>query len=141
MNTHANPTPLFSRQFRENIAQVVNAEAGQALTISLSNRIHRVAGHLSQVDSLQQGDRVLVSKTDCGYVITGRLRNPLESIPLRLMMENGTLTLAADQAVCLKTGNSRIEIQADGTILLNCNRIHSHAHDKMCFESATIEFN
>jgi uncharacterized protein (DUF2345 family) len=74
-------------------------------------------------------------------IIIGRLRTQDEQ-PQPLTTEiPEQLQLEAQQSICLKTANSRIEIHGDGKILLNGHQIMQQADGPVKLQGATIELN
>lgn len=140
---NGNPIPLHSN-FADNqpqLALVTKAQAGLAINVSVTGVEHRVAGHLSQVEPLQVGDQVLVTATELSMIIIGRLRQNNEYPAPRQQQQDGLLTLEAEQSLCLRAGQSRIEVHADGRIVINGKNILQIANGPLKLQGATIELN
>jgi hypothetical protein len=112
---------LFQSAPTENsaIATVLEVEDGMATVVDLSGTPCPVAGHLSQVEALKAGDRVLTVRTDTGVVVTGRLRAGTEAAAPRLEEQDGRLLVEASKSVRLQAGDNWIEVHADGRIELD----------------------
>ncbi len=123
------------------IATVSSVREGQAVEIDFEGVFYPVAGHLSQVQSLKVGDRVLILQISQGFVVAGRLRLPNESPAPRLEVQEGQLVLEAAQSVRLKAGRSVIEIHADGRIKIDGQQITEQAEGSIRLQSTTIELN
>ncbi len=139
----AKTTQLYSAANlqQQGVALVTEAVDGLAYRVSLDGENLTVSGHLSQVDFLQCGDLVLVSTSRSKVIIIGRLRTQGEQ-PQPLATEiPEQLQLEAQQSICLKTANSRIEIHGDGKILLNGRQIMQQADGPVKLQGATIELN
>jgi hypothetical protein len=136
------PTPLRPQsQHPYNVARVVKTSHGEATHVDLWGTIHAIAGHLHHVDLLHPEDRVLITETDMGWIVCGRLRTTGATPQPRLEQNNGRLMLEADQVLCLQAGNNRLEIRADGCICLDGDQITSIARGRMRLQGATIELN
>ena len=122
------------------VAEVIN---GEALSVLLPGEAlpQRVSGHFSAVPMLKPGDRVAVMQTADGPVVMSRLRAPGE-IPQPLVLnEEGRLTVDAPGGICLTSGDSRIEITADGRIWVDGKEIYSISSGRMRLQGSTIELN
>ncbi len=140
---NGNPIPLHCNlaDSQAQLALVTKAQAGLAINVSITGVEHRVAGHLSQVEHLQVGDQVLVTPTELGMIIIGRLRQNNEYPLPRQQQQDGNLSLEADQSLCLRAGQSRIEIHADGRIVINGKNILQIANGPLKLQGATIALN
>jgi hypothetical protein len=123
------------------VATVTDARDGQAVTIDLSGTPIPVAGHLSQVEALHTGDRVLTLRTEAGVIVAGRLRAANEAPAPRLEAADGRLRLEAPESVRLQAGDHRIEVHADGRIEIDGRLITGHARERIRLQGATIELN
>lgn len=121
------------------IAIVLEAYHGQAMVVTRDGTPCPVAGHLSQVEALQPGDRVLTIRTDIGIIVTGRLRGSDESPTPRIEEQDGYLIVEATRGVRLKAGDNRIEVHADGRIALNGKQVAVMATDRARILGQTIE--
>ena len=140
MNTK--PTPLHPQPYPHyTIARVVDTCRGEATHVDLWGEVLPVCAHLQHVELLQPQDQVLLVETDQGWIVCGRLRPPGATPQPRQEQTNGRLTLQADQAVCLQAGDNRLEIQADGAILLDGEQITAIARSRIRLQGATIELN
>lgn len=138
-----NLKPLFPPIAQDHavIAVVAEVEAGQACRLTLADDSPAVVGHLSGVETLHPGDKVLAVPTASGYVVTGRLRAPAENPPPRLEAQEGHLRLEAPRSIRLQAGQSWIEIHADGRIQIDGEQITGLAAGRMRLQGATIELN
>jgi hypothetical protein len=123
------------------IATVTTVKAGHAVEIELEGAFCPVAGHLSQVEALKVGDRVLILQIPMGMVIAGRLRSPTEIPAPRLEAQDGRLIIEAAQSVRLQAGQSTIEVHADGRIQIDGRQITGQATGLIGLHSPTIELN
>lgn len=132
-----NPNGLTS------IATVVEVVNGEALSVMLpgERQPQMVAGHFSEVPLLKQGDRVALMQTVGGPVIMSRLRAPGETPQPLVLSEEGRLTVEAPGGICLQSGESRIEITADGRIWVDGKEIYSISSGRMRLQGSTIELN
>ena len=140
---NGNPIPLHCNlaDSQAQLALVTKAQAGLAINVSITGVEHRVSGHLSQVEHLQVGDQVLVTPTELGMIIIGRLRQNNEYPLPRQQQQDGNLSLEADQSLSLRAGQSRIEIHADGRIVINGKNILQIANGPLKLQGATIALN
>lgn len=123
------------------IATVLKVEKGQATVVDLSGNPCPVTGHLNQVESLKEGDRILTIRTTTGIVVAGRLRADNESAAQRLEEKDGCLLLEAPQSIRLQAGQHRIEVHADGRIELDGQQITGLATGRLRLQGSTIELN
>jgi len=123
------------------IATVTTIEAGHAVEIDFEGVYCPVAGHLSQVEALKVGDRVLILQVPIGLVIAGRLRSPTEIPAPRLETQDGRLIIEAAQSVRLQAGQSSIEVHGDGRIQIDSRQITGQATGHIGLQSPTIELN
>ncbi len=100
-----------------------------------------VAGHLSQVESLKEGDRILTICTATGIIVAGRLRAGNEAAAPRLEEQDGRLLVEASKSVRLQAGENWIEVHADGRIELDGRQITGLAEGCVRLQGSTIEFN
>ena len=77
------------------IATVLEVEDGQATMVDLGGTPCPVAAHLSQVEALKEGDRILTIRTATGIVVAGRLRAGGETAAPRLENQDGRLLVEA----------------------------------------------
>ncbi len=123
------------------IATVTTVKDGHAVEIDFEGVCCPVAGHLSQVEALKVGDRVLILKVTMGLVIAGRLRSPTAIPAPRLEAQKGRLILEAAQSVCLQAGQSMIEVHADGRIQIYGRQITGQATGNIGLHSPIIKLN
>jgi hypothetical protein len=123
------------------IATVLEAEDGQATVVHLSGTPCLVAGHLSQVEALKVGDRVLTIRTATGIFVVGRLRATDEAPTPRLEEQDGRLLMEAPKSVRLQAGQNWIEVHADGRIELDGKQISGLAEGRLRLQGSTIELN
>lgn len=135
--------PLFPSVANDQIAVaiVVEARNGQATMVHRGNTPGPVAGHLSQVEPLKTGDRVLTVRTDMGLIVAGRLRGPDESCAPRIEEMDGCLLLKGTHSVRLQAGENRIEVHADGRIELDGRQISGMAEGRLRLQGSSIELN
>ncbi len=123
------------------IATVVDTENGEALTVAITGEQLTVVGHFGEVPILKSGDRVAVMQAEDGVIVMSRLRSPGES-PLPLALDqDGRLEIEAAGGICLKSGESRIEITADGRIWVDGREIYSISEGRLRLQGSTIELN
>jgi len=121
------------------IATVLEVEDDQATVVDLGGTPCPVTGHLSQVEALKEGDRILTIRTATGIVVAGRLRAWDEASAPRLESQDGRLLVEASQSVRLQAGENWIEVHADGRIVLDGQQITGLAADKVRLLGQTIE--
>jgi hypothetical protein len=139
----ANIYELFKSAPTDNaaIATVLEVEDGQAMVIDLGDTPCPVAGHLSQVEALKEGDRILALRTATGFVVAGRLRAGGEDPAPRLEEQDGRLLVEAPKSVRLQAGENWIEVHADGRIELDGRQITGMAEGRLRLQGSTIELN
>lgn len=123
------------------IAIVLQTENGQAAVIDLSGAPRPVAGHLSQVEVLKEGDRIVTIRTSAGIIVAGRLRGENETPAPRLEEQDGRLVVEAPESVRLQAGDNWIEVHADGRIELDGQQITGKAESLLRLQGPTIELN
>lgn len=125
------------------LATVVDVVNGEARSVLLPGEFDPclVSGHFSQVPILKPGDRVAVMQTAAGPVIMSRLRAQGETPQPLVLNEAGKLTVEAPGGICLKSGESRIEITAEGRIWVDGKEIYSISSGRMRLQGSTIELN
>ncbi len=123
------------------IATVLETENGQATVIDLSGTPCPVAGHLSRVETLKTGDRVLTVRTAAGMIVAGRLRGENESPAPRLEEKDGRLLVEAPKSVRLQAGQNWIEVHDDGRIEFDGQQITGKAEGRLRLQGSTIELN
>jgi hypothetical protein len=123
------------------IATVLETEEGQATVIDLSGTPCPVAGHLSGVETLKTGDRVLTVRTAAGMIVAGRLRGENESPAPRLEEKDGRLLVESPESVRLQAGQNWIAVHADGRIELDGKQITGQAEDRLRLQGSIIELN
>jgi hypothetical protein len=99
------------------IATVIEVKGGRAATVNLDGTLCPVDGHLSQVEPLEIGDRVLIVPTEEGAIVAGRLRAEGEAHAPRLEVQDGHLLVEATRSIRLQVGQNRIEVHPDGVRL------------------------
>ncbi len=123
------------------IATVTQARDGEATTVKLTGQAIPVCGHFGEVPILKEGDRVAVMLTADGAVIMSRLRSQGEKPQPLILDENGRLLVEAAGGICLQSGESKIEITADGRIWVDGKEIYSISSGRMRLQGSTIELN
>lgn len=123
------------------IATVTTVKDGHAAEIDFEGVCCPVDGHLSQVEALKVGDRVIILQIPMGLVIAGRLRSPTELPAPRLESQDGRLIIEAAQSVRLQAGQSSIEVHGDGRIQIDGRQITGQATGHIGLQSPTIELN
>ncbi len=112
------PTDLPNTPF---VAIVMDARKGEALTLSDVPGCPEpvtVAGHGANAPWLEEGDGVLVMPTPQGAVVIDRIRRVGE--PPRTGFDLiGRAAYLRAEGIRLESGNGRLEITADGEVLLN----------------------
>ena len=123
------------------IATVAEAKNGEALTVSIAEEKIDVAGHFSEVPQLATGDQVAVMPTETGMIIMARLRKPGETARPLVVDQDGRLEIDAAGGICLKSGESRIEITPEGRIWVDGLEIYNISEGRMRLQGSTIELN
>lgn len=127
------------------LAVVTRATLGEAEEVRLEfgpGEHYRVIAHDANVSKLAIDDRVLVQLVEGGAVVTHRLRAPGESVPAQLTRnEEGVTRLDAPEGLVLDTGTCRLELKADGRILIDGHEVRTHAEGLHCLTGARIELN
>ncbi len=123
------------------IATVVDTENGEALHVQIAGEQRSVVGHFGEVPILKTGDRVAVMQIAEGAIVMSRLRRPGEAPCPLVLDQDGRLEIEAAGGICLKSGESRIEITADGRIWVDGKEIYSICEGRMRLQGSTIELN
>ncbi|MBA3980214.1 MAG: hypothetical protein C0462_06375 [Alcanivorax sp.] len=107
-----------------------------------------VSEYAEHLGGLNAGDRVmaLLCEKSAGQtvsaVISSRLVSASDTTPALVdELENGTLRLNAPKGLILQAGNSRIELQPDGTLLIDGEDIRTLARHRYIVKGARVEFN
>ncbi len=128
-------------QGQTGVATVLATENGAAIKVENAGEQLKVVGHFSEVSLLQSGDRVAVMPAEDGVIIMARLRNPGEMPSPLVLDQNGRLEIEASGGICLKSGESRIEITGDGRIWVDGEEIYTISAGRMRLQGSTIELN
>lgn len=128
-------------QGQTGVATVLATENGAAIKVENAGEQLKVVGHFSEVPLLQSGDRVAVMQAEDGVIIMARLRNPGEMPSPLVLDQNGRLEIEANGGICLKSGESRIEITGDGRIWVDGEEIYTISTGRMRLQGSTIELN
>ncbi|ABA90060.1 hypothetical protein Pcar_2825 [Syntrophotalea carbinolica DSM 2380] len=123
------------------IATVLDVEDGLAMVVELGGTPCPVADHLSHVEALKEGDRILTIRIPTGIVVAGRLRAGGEAAAPRLEEKDGRLLVEAPKSVRLQAGDNCIEVHADGRIELDGQQITGLAEGRLRLQGSTIELN
>lgn len=136
----SNVRKLYPETKIENSALVLRTEGGEAREILLpgANSPTSVSNHLSHVPALQEGDRVHFVLEEVGATITGRVRPKGEEPPPLLRQEDGCIVVESAGGVCLKCGESRIEIRPDGYIEIDGQEVCTTAGERLRLRGGTI---
>jgi hypothetical protein len=140
----SNISPLFPPRTAPTSALVQVAEAAQGearMLQSAEGRRCRVAGHLSHVPALAEGDWVLVSYVGDEAVVCGRLRGVGEALPGVLTQHDGVVELEAGTSLRLAAGKSIIELRADGRISIDGREVYTFGEQRVAVQGSTIELN
>ncbi|RFA29315.1 hypothetical protein CAI21_09580 [Alkalilimnicola ehrlichii] len=125
------------------LATVASARAGEALTVARHDGLTLpVAGHLSHVDYLAEGDIVTLApdpRAAEAAIVTGRLRRAGEDIPFRY--QDGRLHLTAGKKLVLQAGHSTVELSADGHIAIDGKSVGVTGDNRLALGSRTIALN
>ena len=138
--THLYPSQT-QQQGQTVIAKVIDTQNGEALSVDIAGEQLNVVGHFAEVSILKTADRVAVMQTEEGVIVMSRLRNPGETPCPLVLDQNGRLEIEAAGGICLKTGESRIEITTDGRIWVDGREIYSISEGRMRLQGSTIELN
>lgn len=136
----SNVRKLYPETKIENSALVARAQGGDAREILLpgANAPTPVIDHLSHVPVLEEGDRVHFVLSEAGATITGRVRPKGEEPPPLLRQEGGCIVIESARGVCLKCGESRIEIRPDGSIQIDGQEVCTTAGGRLRLRGGTI---
>jgi hypothetical protein len=130
--------------YRESqIARVLDVSQGEATQVVILGETtpQEVMAHSTSVPWLEEDDRVLISPTAQGIVVTHRLRRPQETPSVGFDIRDGVAYLDKVRAIQLKAGKSTLELNADGRIRLDGSEILSWAEHRITQCAATIEIN
>lgn len=135
--------PKKTRFSSPHVATVQEAVADEAVSVWLDDEQISlpVIAHLSEVPPLQEGDSVLVARSEEGVLVQGRLRREGEK-PTRALVEedeDGKLRFEAAGGICLQVGESRIEILADGRIRIDGEEVCTTAAGRVKLRGGSIE--
>lgn len=102
--------------------------------------VREYAEHLG---ALQEGDRVAGTLLEGSTVIVTSKLIPAGSDAPALVdeLDNGALLFNAPHGLVLQSGNSRIELQPDGTVLIDGEDIHTLARHRYQLKSARVDLN
>ncbi len=123
------------------VTSVVNAEAVSLVTIDEINFDSDFV-HASSVPGLDIGDQVIVQNVSGLFVITDKLRNKDDKPTMGFEVnEDGSLCIASDVQLTMKTSNAKIDIFENGKILINGNEVYSQSNGINRIQGKTIELN
>ncbi|MFV2059338.1 MAG: hypothetical protein ACC653_01570 [Gammaproteobacteria bacterium] len=98
--------------------------------------------HASSVPHLLSEDKVIVQKISGNYIITDKLRQSGERPTIGFdINEDGSLNLYSDVQITLKTLNAKIDVLANGKILIDGNEVYSISNGINRMQGTSIELN
>ncbi len=107
-----------------------------------------VSEYAEHLGGLKGGDRVTAVLAGTGAdqadaaIVTSRLVRASESTPALVdELESGALLFNAPKGLILQAGNSRIELQPDGTLLIDGEDIRTLARHRYTVKGARVELN
>jgi len=126
------------------IAVVHKAHQGEAVIIfnEDNDTYYEVDGHLYGVPELTQTDKVYVTFTKQGTIVTDRYRKENEK-PTKALTQNedGSLNINSDNDITFKTLNAKIEIKADGHVTISGTTIDSISEGINQLKGSKIDLN
>lgn len=142
-NVHAlDPrTPQLGASYPVRVLACQNGQAQTIMGLPGQTEPMTVLSHASDVPWLQADDDVLVLMAADGPVVTHRLRNDSEMPPLQIRMEDGIAKLEAPEGITLKSGQSEIQLMADGRIRLDGEDITQFGTQAVKLYGATVKLN
>lgn len=128
---------------RRNVAEVLEAENGQAIVLGLDGERLSVVDHAERVPPLEVGDRVLFERLPRGAVVLERLRGdrPAPAMIPATIDEDGCLRIEHAAGLRLRVGEASLELRADGTVLIDGEVIRSTARGLNRLQGTPIELN
>lgn len=126
------------------IARVSRCEDGSAQALeSIQNpgECHTVVGHGAEVPALREGDSVVALRMSEGVVVLQRLRALGEAPRPAISEADGMLVLEAGRGVVIRTGESVLELTADGKIKLDGKQIYTFGEQTVQIFGANIHLN
>ncbi len=124
------------------IADVAEAENGEARALRLGREEFPVIAHADGVPPLRAGDRVVFLATGDGVIVTHRLRAP-GARPARgfTVRPDGSLIIDASEGITLATGHATIELRADGRIMVDGREISSRSEGLQALYGHPVKIN
>ncbi len=124
------------------IADVAEAENGEARALLLGGEEFPVIAHADGVPPLRVGDRVVFLATDDGVIVTHRLRAPGER-PTRgfTVRPDGSLSIDTHGGITLATDHATIELRADGRIMVDGREISSRSEGLQALYGHPVKIN
>ncbi len=126
-----------------NVAEVLEARDGHASLLAVEGERLTVVDHAERVPPLAVGDRVLFERLPRGAVVLERLRGdrPAPAPIPATVDEDGCLCIEHATGLRLRVGEARLELRADGTVLLDGEVIRSTARGLNRLQGTPIELN
>lgn len=137
--------PSITPNLTCNVAEVVDASDGAALTLKLNNgNVLSVYGHASMTPYLSEGDRViftLVEQSPGTAMILDRLRRPGEAPAKSFVEQPDHLVLETDKHILLKNSKALLALTDDGNLSLEAENILTLAKLLYSIKGQNVEIN
>lgn len=127
------------------IGVVHEVDENGVISVLVDKHVLPVTGYLAPIPGilpmLASGQQVLVLETGEGVGILGCWQPANEMTKAQIEIQDGRLHINATESIILNSGNSSIEIRADGKIRVDGKDIYSIAEGPLRLQGSIIELN
>ncbi|VAW92929.1 hypothetical protein MNBD_GAMMA22-535 [hydrothermal vent metagenome] len=142
INKNSNNTVVSENECQiMTVTDTIKGEAVSLLTVGGINFEFDFT-HAASVPLLLIGDKVIIQNISGLFVITDKLRNKGDSPSIGFEVnDDGSLSIASDVKLTLKTSNANIDIFENGKILINGSEVYSQSDGLNRIQGTSIELN
>jgi hypothetical protein len=117
---------------------------GEAISLFDENEVRLEENfiHAASVPFLAIGDKVIIQKISGNIIVTDKIRNLGEKPTVGFEInDDGSLNLFSDISIVLKTLNAKIDLSANGKIMIDGHEVYSISNGINRIQGTSIELN